>query len=177
MASTRSSLTPGMDEDRGLGADKFGSGSDGAAVIAVSCAAEGHLLGDAANLRRVQISNVDWPPELRSSFFQNQSDDRIRTAQGLEAAEAETRALVFDLDRANAKFARQPRQPMQARRLMIAAMGEEAFDLCGCFAAKHCRVGRIERKVVIGMGVEDEHAETLAVSLAGDARVCGAPLK
>ena len=70
----------GMHEDGRPGADKLRTLSHRASVIAVGGAGDCHAGGDGLNLGRVQLGDIDRPPELATGFLQHEPDDRIGAA-------------------------------------------------------------------------------------------------
>ncbi len=86
---------------------------------------------EGANVLGAPFADFHRAAEPPRGFFERQADDGVGAAQGLEAAEPETEALVLDEDGADAEFARERGKGVERRRPVIVAMAEEALDIVG----------------------------------------------
>ena len=125
-------------------------------VIAAAAEAEDLAWGPTEDMAGA-TSHIDGPAKRPAGLFQYQPEDGIGAAQRLEAAEAEAKALVLDMQCTEAEFSGQRRQRMQRRYQVIVAMSEKTLDRVGAGNAQGFGIGRIERLAVQCVVIEQEH--------------------
>ena len=146
-----------MDEDDGIGADHLCAGGDRAPVIAIGRAADGHALRNPADFIRMDFGDIDLAPQLTLGFLEQQLDDRIRAAECLEAAKAETEAFVLHVQRSEAELLGETGEGAHGGRAMVFAVAEKPLHLASGIGRKSFCVNGIERFVVIRMRIQHEH--------------------
>ena len=114
-----------MYEDRGLSAHHLSAGRDREAVIAVGRAGHGHGRGNGADRRVLYLLCSAVPPKSRGRLREHASDDGIGSAQGLEAAQTQPLALVFDIQAGDSQL-RGQRRLRRERAGAVSDMREQA---------------------------------------------------